>query len=67
MTETCGIITSVSGDFFVDRPDSAGPIMPVYEAKCVDDDGNSVADGELGGGAEVGGSVGGSGEGISGK
>lgn len=48
MTETCGIITSVSGDFFVDRPDSAGPAMPVYEAKCVDDDGNTVPTGEVG-------------------
>ena len=48
MTETCGIITSVSGDFFVDKPDSAGPAMPVYETKCVDDDGNAVAPGEIG-------------------
>lgn len=48
MTETCGIITSLGGDFFVDRPDSAGPAMPVYEAKCVDDDGNEVPLGELG-------------------
>ncbi len=48
MTETCGIITSVSGDFFVDRPDSAGPAMPAYEAKCVDDAGNTVAPGEIG-------------------
>lgn len=48
MTETCGIITSVSGDFFVDRPDSAGPAMPSYEAKCVDDAGNAVPPGEVG-------------------
>lgn len=48
MTETCGIITSLGGDFFVDRPDSAGPAMPVYEAKCVDDGGNEVPLGELG-------------------
>jgi long-chain acyl-CoA synthetase len=48
MTETCGIITSVSGDFFVDKPDSAGPAMPSFEAKCVDDAGNSVAPGEVG-------------------
>ncbi len=48
MTETCGIITSVSGDFFVDKPDSAGPAMPAYEAKCVDDAGNNVAPGEIG-------------------
>jgi long-chain acyl-CoA synthetase len=48
MTETCGIITSVSGDFFVDKPDSAGPYMPNFEAKCVDDDGNTVPQGEVG-------------------
>ena len=48
MTETCGIITSISGDFFVDKPDSAGPYMPNFEAKCVDDDGNTVPQGEVG-------------------
>lgn len=48
MTETCGIITSVSGDFFVDKPDSAGPAMPNFEVKCVDDNGNEVPVGELG-------------------
>lgn len=48
MTETCGIITSVGGDFFVDRPDSAGPSMPNFEVKCVDDDGKAVAPGEVG-------------------
>jgi long-chain acyl-CoA synthetase len=48
MTETCGIITSVSGDFFVDKPDSAGPAMPAYEARCVDDDGNTVPQGQIG-------------------
>ncbi len=48
MTETCGIITALSGDFFVDKPDSAGPAMPNFEVKCVDDDGNEVRQGELG-------------------
>ena len=48
MTETCGIITSCSGDFFVDKPDSAGPAMPAYEAKCVDEDGNTVPIGAVG-------------------
>ena len=48
MTETCGIITSVAGDFFVDKPDSAGPAMPNFEVKCVDDAGNEVPIGELG-------------------
>jgi long-chain acyl-CoA synthetase len=48
MTETCGIITAVAGEFFVDRPTSAGPAMPTFEVKCVDDDGREVAQGELG-------------------
>jgi long-chain acyl-CoA synthetase len=48
MTETCGIITSVNGDFFVDKPDSAGPAMPNFEVKCVDDDGATVPHGQPG-------------------
>lgn len=48
MTETCGIITAISADFFVDRPDSAGPAMPCFEVKCVDDDGNEVPHGQVG-------------------
>lgn len=48
MTETCGIITSINGDFFVDKPDSCGPAMPNIEAKCVDGNGNEVAQGEVG-------------------
>jgi long-chain acyl-CoA synthetase len=48
MTETCGIITAVSADFFVDKPASAGPAMPDFETMCVDDDGRPVAPGEVG-------------------
>lgn len=48
MTETCGIITSVAGDFYVDKPDTAGPWMPTFEAKCVDDNGNTVPQGQIG-------------------
>ena len=48
MTETCGIITATSADFFVDKPDSVGPAMPVFETKCVDEDGNTLAPGETG-------------------
>jgi long-chain acyl-CoA synthetase len=48
MTETCGIITAVAADFFVDKPASAGPAMPDFEAKCVDDNGQAVAPGEVG-------------------
>ena len=48
MTETSGIVTSISADFFADRPESAGPAMPCFETKCVDEEGHSVAPGELG-------------------
>jgi len=48
MTETCGIITAVSGDFFVDKPASCGPAMPTFEVKCVDDDGETVPQGGVG-------------------
>ena len=48
MTETCGIITAVSADFFVDKPASAGPAMPCYEVKCVDDVGETVPAGQIG-------------------
>ena len=36
MTETCGIITSIGADYFVDKPASCGPAMPVFETKVVD-------------------------------
>lgn len=48
MTETCGIITSIAGDFFVNRPDSAGPAMPCFEVKVVNAQGESLPSGELG-------------------
>jgi long-chain acyl-CoA synthetase len=48
MTETCGIITSISADFFIDKPDSAGPAMPTFEVKCVDDQGATLPPGQVG-------------------
>jgi len=48
MTETCGIITAITSDFFVNKPASAGPVMPVFEAKCVDADGKEVGVEEVG-------------------
>jgi len=48
MTETCGIITSISADFFVDKPDSCGPAMPNFETRVVDADGNDVPAGGVG-------------------
>ena len=48
MTETCGIITSTGSDFYLRKPASAGPVMPDFEFKCVDDAGATMALGELG-------------------
>ncbi|MDP1631153.1 MAG: class I adenylate-forming enzyme family protein [Caulobacter sp.] len=48
MTETCGIITAIAGDFFVDKPASCGRAMPNFEAKVVNDDGQTVPAGEPG-------------------
>ena len=48
MTETCGIITSISGDFFINKPESCGPAMPSFESKIVDGQGNEVPQGETG-------------------
>jgi long-chain acyl-CoA synthetase len=50
MTETSGIITSISGDFFIDKPASCGRAMPTFDTKIVDDDGHETpagAPGEL--------------------
>jgi len=48
MTETCGIITSISADFFVDKPASCGPAMPSFETRIVDADGNTLPAGSVG-------------------
>jgi len=48
MTETCGIITSISADFFIDKPASCGPAMPSFETRIVDADGNTLPPGGVG-------------------
>ena len=48
MTETCGVITSISADFFVAKPASAGPVLPNFDARIVDADGNDVPTGGVG-------------------
>ena len=48
MTETCGVITANSSDFFVAKPASAGPALPVFDAKCVDAEGKEVGINEVG-------------------
>jgi long-chain acyl-CoA synthetase len=42
LTETNGIITSNSAQYFVAKPASCGPIVPTLEAKLVDEDGNDL-------------------------
>ncbi len=48
MTETSGIITSVSGDFFVDKPASCGRAMPTFETRIVGDNGEALPPGQPG-------------------
>ena len=48
MTECCGVISMNSADYFVDKPESVGPAMPSFEARCVDQDGKDVGPGEVG-------------------
>ncbi len=48
MTEVCGIISASAGDYFVDKPNSAGIVMPIFEVKCIDEEGNPVPLGERG-------------------
>ncbi len=48
MTEVCGIISASAGDYFVDKPNSAGIVMPVYDVKVIDKEGNALPLGEAG-------------------
>ena len=48
MTETSGIITSISGDFFVDKPASCGRAMPTFETLVVGDDDQPLSPGQPG-------------------
>jgi steroid-24-oyl-CoA synthetase len=48
LTETCGIAAGSFGVFLADKPKSAGRLIPVLEGKCVDSDGNTLPDGEIG-------------------
>ncbi|MEQ1783203.1 MAG: class I adenylate-forming enzyme family protein [Hyphomonadaceae bacterium] len=48
MTEASGVISSISGDFFADKPTSCGRALPTFDIKCVDDAGQSVEPGAIG-------------------
>ncbi len=48
MTEVCGIISTSAGYFLSDKPSSAGMVLPIYDVKCIDKDGNALPTGETG-------------------
>ncbi len=48
MTEACGVIAMNSADFFVDKPETAGPLMPSFEGRIVDEAGNDAEPGQPG-------------------
>jgi len=48
MTEVCGITTYTTGDLFVARPQSCGPLVPTLEGKVVNADGDVLPVGEAG-------------------
>jgi len=48
LTETHGIITAVGNIFFTAKPTSAGRVMPSFDYKVVDENGNTLAPGERG-------------------
>lgn len=48
MTETCGLATGALGAYLVDKPGSVGPVIPVFESRVVDEQGNELPVGEAG-------------------
>ena len=48
LTETSGIATAISNEFYVARPSSVGPLVPCMEARVVDDHGATLDAGQRG-------------------
>jgi acyl-CoA synthetase (AMP-forming)/AMP-acid ligase II len=48
MTETCGMISASAGRYLTDKPNSAGLVLPIFEVKCIDEQGNDLPQGETG-------------------
>lgn len=48
MTEASGVIASISGSFLALKPESCGQVLPTFSARCVDEQGVEVAQGEAG-------------------
>jgi long-chain acyl-CoA synthetase len=42
LTETHGIVTANAARFFIDKPESCGPVVPTLDAKLVDDEGHDL-------------------------
>ncbi len=48
MTEMSGIISSINGQFLIDRPLSCGRVLPTVDARVVDESSRPLPPGELG-------------------
>lgn len=48
MTETSGLITSIFGDFLIDKPTSVGRPLPIFETRFADEEGSDVPEGAVG-------------------
>ena len=48
MTETCGLVSSISGDAYTRRPTSCGLPLPTFDVRIATDDGESLPTGEVG-------------------
>ncbi|MEP5569598.1 MAG: class I adenylate-forming enzyme family protein [Halioglobus sp.] len=48
LTETCGIAAGSWGIFLNDKPNAAGRLVPVFDVKCIDSEGNTLPLGETG-------------------
>jgi long-chain acyl-CoA synthetase len=48
LTETAGIATAISNEFYVANPTSVGPLVPCMEAVVVDEDGATLDPGQRG-------------------
>ena len=48
LTETAGIATAISNEFYVANPSSVGPLVPCMEARVVDENGSTLDPGQRG-------------------
>ena len=48
LTETSGIATAISNEFYLARPSAVGPLVPCMEAKVIDENGETLEPGARG-------------------